>query len=113
MKTGSRKQEGTFKISLNVLDLFLALLGCRADFPKLAAYIAQRSERLVWRNRWGEITLLNRSPFGLGNKTLAFRLHEDSLLTSFWWWVRSFPFRIAAHPDWKDELFAKVGWQKP
>src|SRR3990167_1599839 len=39
-----RRREGIFKITLNILDLFLALLNSREEFPEVSAYIDDNAD---------------------------------------------------------------------
>lgn len=93
-----REREGTAKLCLNVLALFLTVFEGQEEFPELTRLLLERPQRQVFVPH-GEryLDLLGGAPLDR-KKQWAFRLYEYPLLLSTLWWVASLPVVLAAYP---------------
>ena len=102
-----RRNEGIYKISINILDLVLCLLDCRSEFPELAIYIDQNGKLIKARDLDQKLGLLNQSGFSYKNKIWALGLYSTSPLFSFLWWVVSLPFKLPVYRQSSSKLFKR------
>lgn len=91
-----RKEEKIYKISLNVLGLFLKLFDRRPEFPNLALAIDLRNGLLEQNGAETIGRLMTHSRAGLTHRAWAARLYQGSRLRFLLWWMVSMPFRRAA-----------------
>jgi len=112
-----RRTENIFKISVNVLNLFLRVFDCNRDFPDLARAIDRRRSELEGDNPVTIETLVSHSRVGMSHRLWASRLYEISRLRLLFWWMISMPFRRAAFRAGKSarlksdlrRIMAKIG----
>ena len=102
-----RRNEGIYKISINILDMALSLLNCSSEFPELSIYIDQDKKLIKARDSDDKLGLLNRSGFSFKNKIWAFGLYSASPLFSFLWWVVSLPFKLPVYRQSSSKLFRR------
>ncbi len=100
-----RKGERVFKISLNMLGLFLRLLDCRGEFPNLARAIDLRKGFLELNGAETIGKLITHSRVGMPHRLWASRLYQGSRLRFLLWWMISMPFRRAAYRSGKAARF--------
>lgn len=93
----ARKREHLFKISLNILSLFLRLFACHDEFPDLARALSHRESSLVSTDEKTFWKLITHSRLGLAQRMWASRLYEGSRSRLLLWWIVSLPFRRAAY----------------
>lgn len=93
----ARKREHLFKISLNILSLFLRLFACHDEFPDLARALSHRESSLVSTDEKTFGKLITHSRLGLAQRMWAARLYEGSRSRLLLWWIVSLPFRRAAY----------------
>ena len=92
-----RSAERLLRLSVNVLDLSLQVLDCEADFPELAAAIAENGHSLLFSDNRSKLDLLRPAKLAYRGKAWALRLYDTSLLRALCWWGISLPFRMAEH----------------
>lgn len=102
-----RRNEGVYKISINILDMALWLLDCRSEYAELAIYIDQNGRLIKARDSDQKLGLLNRSGFSFKNKEWALGLYSTSPLFSFLWWVVSLPFKLPVYRQSSSKLFRR------
>lgn len=93
----ARKREHLFKISVNILSLFLRLFACHDEFPDLARALSHRESSLVSTDEKTFGKLITHSRLGLAQRMWAARLYEGSRSRLLLWWIVSLPFRRAAY----------------
>ncbi|MFI5322343.1 MAG: nucleotidyltransferase family protein [Thermodesulfobacteriota bacterium] len=92
-----RRSEGIFKITLNILDLFLALFNSREEFPEISAYIDDNAECIGLIDLEEKLSLITRAGFSLRNKRWALGLYSANPFNSFLWWLISIPFKLQVY----------------
>jgi hypothetical protein len=95
-----RDAEGTRRITVNVLALFLHALDARGDLPAIAA-IVNAGAADVRVDATSHLRLLLPSRFALGNRLFAIGLYDCSPVRSFLWWLFSIPVRLLAYRSWR------------
>jgi hypothetical protein len=95
----SRRKEGLFLITINVIDLVLSLLNCRDDFGRLAQIVEGNQNCLACSDVNQKLRLLKSSAFAFRNKIWAFRLYDAPFWKSFFWWLISLPFKISVYRE--------------
>ncbi len=100
-----RRREGIFKITLNILDLFLALLNSREEFPEVSAYIDDNADCIGLIKLEEKLGLITRAGFTLRNKRWALGLYSANPVTSFLWWLISLPFKLQVYRQSGPRIF--------
>lgn len=94
-----RDREGTRKICVNSLAVFLVLTRRDDCFPRLsAALAARRGDIVLAPDRVAYIELL-RGASMLVRKTWPLKQYEGTVVAAAGWWLSGMPRRIAAKPD--------------
>ncbi len=95
----ARDDDGTRKICVNSLALFLVLTRSDERFPSLAAALDQRRADIVLDpDRLAYLDLL-RGASMLERKLWPLRQYEEGTAAAVSWWMAGMPRRIAAKPD--------------
>ena len=102
-----RSQENISVITLNVMDLVLSVLDCRAKFPNVGLYIERNLHLVRLKDVNDKYRLLERSRFALHNLSWALTLYQTPVPLSFLWLLLGIPFRVAAHES-RDLGFIKI-----
>lgn len=92
-----RRSEGIFKITLNILDLFLTLFNSREEFPEISAYIDDNADCIGLIKLEEKLSLITRAGFTLRNKRWALGLYSANPLNSLLWWLISLPFKLQVY----------------
>ena len=92
-----RKQEGIFKICLNVLDLFMHTLNIDDEFPGLQQYIAKNESFILSKTKNNTKDFLTDSRFSYKKILWAFKLYELNPIISLLWWGCSLPFKLSVY----------------
>lgn len=100
-----RRSEGIFKITLNILDLFLTLFNSREEFPEISAYIDDNADCIGLINLEEKLGLITRAGFTLRNKRWALGLYSANPLNSLLWWLISLPFKLQVYRHGSPGIF--------
>ena len=100
-----RRSEGIFKITLNILDLFLTLFNSREEFPEISAYIDDNADCIGLMKLEEKLSLITRAGFTLRNKRWALGLYSANPLNSFLWWLISLPFKLQVYRQGGPRIF--------
>lgn len=103
-----RKRERLQRVTVSVLELFLALFECTERFPNVAAAVARERPLLVGASA-EPADLLGAPEGALRNKLWAANHYDCSRLQLFSWWLVSLPFRLAVHAPGRYPRVA--GWR--
>lgn len=91
-----RQRERILRPCLYVLAVVLDVLDCRDQFATLGRLLEPRLSSLP-SVRLARRAVLESRKVDVGQKLLAFRLYESSLVAAFSWWLVSLPFRFAVY----------------
>ncbi len=92
-----RRSEGIFRITLNILDLVLTLIGSREEFAEISAYIDDNARSIRLIKLEDMLSLITRSGFSFSNKKWALGLYSSDPVCSFLWWVISLPMKLQVY----------------
>ena len=91
-----RQRERILRPCLYVLAVVLDVLDCRDQFATLGPFLEPRLGSLP-SVKLARRAVLESRKVDLGQKLLAFRLYESSLVAAASWWLVSLPFRFAVY----------------
>ncbi len=94
-----RRRERLFAISVYALALFLRLLDCAEDCPRLAATLDRFRDARSCPDASAMLHVLRSDRLATRQKLAALRLYETSLPGALGWWLVSLPFRLAVYGE--------------
>ena len=91
----TRRSDGTYAPTLNVLTLCQAATGRRSHAPRLSAALAAVEPQCLVAV--APEVVLRPSRFGLASKRWCASVYDGTARAWLLWWAASFPFRVAVH----------------
>lgn len=95
----SRKEEGLFRISVNVINILMLLLDCRSSFMKLNNYIDNQQNLIIYRSFKQVLSLFESQRFAIRNKMWAFKAYNCPGFMSYLWWIISLPVKLLVYKE--------------
>ena len=92
----ARRRERILRPCLYVLAVVLDVLDCRDQFAGLRRLLEPQLRSLP-SVQLARRAVLESRKVDVGQKLLAFRLYESSLVAAFSWWLVSLPFRFVVY----------------
>jgi hypothetical protein len=95
------RHDGTFGPLVNVLALYIEMADAQDLAPRLAAALAQHTDRRVPVHPTDSPLCFRPVRFSLGSRLWSARAYDTTLTRWLLWWAVSLPFRKAVYRWWR------------